>query len=257
MISRRLSILLSTSSILFSKLAYAQSSVDNEVSRLSQIMSNDLGPRYQRTPEQDPFWISRAKAEINRSTYNISSPILFVAVDRNPSVQRMVVIMARSDAEWNVLGGSAVSTGKPGTKEHFKTPVGVFINSSDILGFRAQGTKNLNGIRGLGTKGMRVWDFGWQDADFGNGRINPGGMRLAMHGTDPVILEPRLGKTASEGCVRLPHQTVNFLDIYGIIDKDYENSARSQRRFASLLRQDRSPSPYAGNGLIVFDSSIQ
>ena len=254
MISRRLAIL-SCAVFSFPAMARTESAVDAEVAAVSARIKEEFGPRYLRTPDEDVQWIARTKSAVIAAGRGISMPALLVAVDRNPLVQRMNIIMARQDAEWNVLGGSVVSTGKPGTKDHFLTPLGVFVNSSDILGYRARGTKNSNGIRGIGTAGMRVWDFGWQDADSGNGRINPGGMRLNMHGTDPVYLEPRLGKPASEGCVRLPFQVVNFLDKYGIIDRDYEEAALTQRRFAALLKSDRNPSPYAGNALVVFDSS--
>ena len=163
-------------------------------------------------------------------------------------------MVAMEGGVWPVIGGCKVSTGRPGGREHFKTPLGAFRNSSAILGFRAQGTKNGFGIRGYGERGMRVWDFGWQDAEHADGRINPGGMRLCMHATDPDRLEARLGSPASEGCVRLPAGMNRFLDLNGAIDRDYEDAARTDRRFAALLRADRTPTPLAGNHLVVFES---
>jgi hypothetical protein len=53
------------------------------------------------------------------------------------------------------------------TARLFPTPVGLFLHTADILDYRALGTFNENHIRGLGLKGMRVWDFGWQTAEKG------------------------------------------------------------------------------------------
>src|SRR4051794_28796337 len=95
----------------------------------------------------------------------LDKPQALLIVDRNPAVQEMLVVGAFPGKPWEVIGATHVSTGKPGRKEHFLTPVGVFRNTTGILGYRAEGTRNENGIRGLGTKGMRVWDFGWQQTD--------------------------------------------------------------------------------------------
>src|SRR3954452_3801509 len=95
----------------------------------------------------------------------LDRPQALLVVDRNPAVQELLVVGAFPGKPWEVIGATHVSTGKPGRKEHFLTPIGVFRNTADILGYRAEGTKNENGVRGLGMKGMRVWDFGWQQTD--------------------------------------------------------------------------------------------
>jgi hypothetical protein len=41
----------------------------------------------------------------------------------------------------------------------------------------------------------------------------------------------------------------------GILDADYERAAQIDRRFAALLPADRTPTPLAGNMLVVIDSS--
>ena len=71
---------------------------------------------------------------------------------------------------WEVIGGSKVSTGQSGRRGYFITPMGVFLHTDGILDYRALGTYNENHIRGLGLKGMRVWDFGWQTAERGLAR---------------------------------------------------------------------------------------
>ena len=83
------------------------------------------------------------------------------------------------------MGASPVSTGKPGRLQHFKTPVGVLLNDGSEIGYRAQGTFNQNHIRGLGVKGMRVWDFGWHTTDDWRTPGATMAVRVEMHATDP------------------------------------------------------------------------
>ena len=121
-------------------------------------------------------------------------------VDRNPAVQELRIILAQPNATWEVIGGSKVSTGQSGRRGYFITPLGVFLHTDGILDYRALGTFNENHIRGLGLKGMRVWDFGWQTAERGwRVERDPAEIRLLMHATDPDYLEQRLGHPASEG----------------------------------------------------------
>lgn len=71
---------------------------------------------------------------------------------------------------------------------------------------------------------QRVVDFGWQSAERGWGKGGVSRMRLQMHATDPDVLEPRLGRVASEGCISIPATLNVFLDGYGILDADYEEA---------------------------------
>jgi hypothetical protein len=57
-----------------------------------------------------------------------------------------------------------VSTGRVGTFDRFETPTGVFEHATRNPDYRAEGTKNEFGIRGLGAKEMRIFDFGWHQA---------------------------------------------------------------------------------------------
>ena len=102
------------------------------------------------------------------------------------------------------LGAAPVSTGRVGQFDHFETPTGVFSHTLANPDFRAEGTRNANGILGYGAKGMRVYDFGWQTANKGWGDRAPATMRLQMHATDPYVLEQRLGTAQSKGCIRIP-----------------------------------------------------
>ena len=76
-----------------------------------------------------------------------------------------------------------------------------------------------------------------------------------MHATDPAYLEQRLGRPASEGCVRVLATMNRFLDVHGVVDVDYERAAQEDPRFQSILRPDREPTPLAGNAMVVVDSS--
>jgi hypothetical protein len=51
-----------------------------------------------------------------------------------------------------------------GKFDHFETPLGVFDHVLSNRDFRAEGTQNDHGFRGFGSKGMRVYDMGSQEA---------------------------------------------------------------------------------------------
>ncbi|WP_158744205.1 L,D-transpeptidase [Acidisphaera sp. L21] len=179
-----------------------------------------------------------------------------LVVDRSPKVQRLWVTVASSSSPYlEVLGSVHVSTGKPGRKEHFRTPVGVFVDNAGILGYRAQGTYNEFHIRGIGVKGMRVWDFGWQTTDDWRTPNAIMAVRMEMHATDPAVLEPRLGRWDSEGCIRIPTRFNSFLDRTGLIDAKEREAARDDRRFAALLPKGTTPSLLAGQTVVVVDTS--
>jgi len=201
-------------------------------------------------------WIRRTQAEFAAWPYKLTGPQLLVAVDRNPAVQQMRVILAVPGGQWEVIGGGKVSTGRSGRKGYYITPAGVFPHTDAILDYRALGTYNENHIRGLGIKGRRVWDFGWQTAQ--KGWLNDGStgeIRMLMHSTDPDNLEARLGRPDSEGCVRVSAAMNVFLDRHAVLDADYLRAAKTDPRFAAILAPDGVPSPYAGTYLVVFDST--
>ena len=200
--------------------------------------------------------LAAAQDMLRTQSVVIEAPQVILVVDRSPKVQRLWTVAAYPDGDaWIVAGQVRVSTGKPGRKEHFRTPVGVFENGTAVLGYRAQGTYNENHILGNGTRGMRVWDFGWQTTDDWR---TPGalmGIRLEMHATDPTVLEPRLGRADSEGCIRIPTKFDSFLDRHGLIDAELRDAAQTERRFAALLPKDATPSPIAGEWVVVVDTS--
>lgn len=201
-------------------------------------------------------WIVPAQAALARAGVVLGRPQLLVVVDRNPNRQELCILLARQRAPWQVIGGSRVSTGQSGRRGYFITPTGVFMHTAAIVDYRAEGTFNENHIRGLGLKGMRVWDFGWQTARKGwTTDDETGEIRLLLHATDPDYLEQRLGRPASKGCIRIPAAMNRFLDRYGVLDARYDVAARTNPRIAAVLPPDRQPNPLAGDLLVVIDSS--
>jgi hypothetical protein len=201
-------------------------------------------------------WIARTQAAVSADGLAIDHPQVLVVVDRNPKVQQLRLIVVQPQGEWYDLGGTKVSTGQIGRYDYFLTPAGVFLHTAAILDWRAEGTFNRHHVRGLGERGMRIWDFGWQHAVRGwSSRTNVSKMRLLLHSTDPATLAKRLGRAASKGCIRIPEAMDMFLDRHGILDADYERAAQHNQRFQAVLLPDRTPTPLAGSALVVIDSS--
>ncbi len=181
------------------------------------------------------------------------SPQYVVLVDRNPFVQALAIYWVAPDGTFHFIGASPVSTGKPGRFDHFITPTGVFEHTTDNPDFHAEGTRNENGILGYGRKGMRVYDFGWQQAERGWGDGGEGTMRLQMHATDPDFLAPRLGTIQSKGCIRIPATLNTFIDRHAILDGDYEQDMADGQTFSGLSRA-REPTPWSGRYLVIVDT---
>jgi hypothetical protein len=233
----------------------SQADIAREAALLRAALLREVPQHTTDSADSERAWIARAKAAIAASPLAIDRAQLLVVVDRNPAVQQLRIVLAPPDGAWEVIGGSRVSTGQRGRHGYYITPTGVFLHTDDVLDYRAEGTFNENHIRGLGLKGMRVWDFGWQTADRGWGdNPDPSDIRLLMHATDPDYLERRLGRAASKGCVRVPAEMNRFLDRHGVLDADYERDADDPRT-RSVLLPDRQPTPLAGDALVVIDSS--
>jgi hypothetical protein len=178
---------------------------------------------------------------------------LFV-VDRSPWVQASLLFWRSPAGDYTLAGASPVSTGRPGSFDHFDTPLGVFPHVPANPDFRAEGTLNENGIRGYGVKGMRVFDFGWQNVPKGWGDGNVIQMRLQVHATDPDALERRLGSAQSKGCIRIPATLNQLLDHFGILDAEYERQVQAGQK-PRVLKDDREPVADAGSLLVVIDSA--
>jgi hypothetical protein len=177
-------------------------------------------------------------------------------LDRAPNVQAILLYwldLADSPPRFHYIGAAPASTGKPGRPGYFTTPLGVYAHTLKNRDFRAEGTPNRNGILGYGRKGMRIYDFGWVQAERGWGDGGPGQMRLLLHATDPERLEPQLGTPRSKGCIRIPATLNTFLDRHGLLDADYEQALVNGRKLWVLL-PERTPTPWPGRYLVIVDS---
>ena len=227
-----------------------------EADRLRTALLHEVPEHMTHSGDPGMTLIGLAKAATAAAAVGIDHPELLVVVDRNPHVQELAIMLAQPSGDWEIIGGSKVSTGQAGRRGYFITPTGVFLHTTDILDYRALGTFNENHIRGLGLKGMRVWDFGWQTAERGwRSDGETGEIRLLMHATDPDYLERRIGRPASQGCIRVPASMNRFLDVHGVLDADYEQAAGYDDRLAAVLLPERKPTVLAGDTLVVVDSS--
>lgn len=173
-------------------------------------------------------------------------------IDRSPQVQAALLFWLAKDGHVELIGTSPASTGKENGYEHFETPVGVFEHTIRNLDFRAEGTKNKLGLMGYGNKGMRVYDFGWVTARK-SWTPEVGTMRLQLHSTDLLHLEPRLGMAQSMGCIRIPATMNTLIDHYGVLDADYKRVI-NHPKIQQILDSDREKNPWSGRYMIVVDS---
>lgn len=247
MLGRRTFVLLALSAVLAGAAGAAPADVAAEfraaVDRRLVVPADEVAHYAQLT--EDAF----AQAGI------VPGPAQYVAVvDRDPRVQALLLLWRSAAGTYELVGAAPVSTGRPGTFDHFETPLGVFEHSPAIPDFRAEGTFNENGIRGYGRKGMRVFDFGWQRVPKGWGDGQVIEMRLQMHATDPDALEPRLGSVQSKGCIRIPASVNRFLDLRGLLDAAYERAVEAGATLW-VLDARRQPVADAGRYLVVVDSA--
>jgi hypothetical protein len=223
--------------------AISEAAITDEVVRLRSTLRQAVPQPTADDPENGQAWISLTQRAIAAAPFKLERTQLLIVVDRNPRIQELRIILARLGSRpWEVIGGSKVSTGQAGRRGYFITPVGVFLHAADILDYRALGTFNENHIRGLGLKGMRVWDFGWQTAEKGwTAQDESGEIRLLMHATDPDYLEQRLGRPASKGCIQIPATMNRFLDIHGVLDADYERAVPDDLVTVGSFSRSASP----------------
>ncbi len=203
--------------------------------------------------EQQRRYIEQLQRVLDEAGMTDRSARSWVVVDRSARVQLVFVVVSLTPDQWHWLGASLVSTGRPGSFDHFETPLGIYPHSLDNPDFRAEGTFNEYHIRGYGLRGMRVFDFGWVPADRGWGAGGTSPMRLQMHATDPDRLEPRLGATASKGCIRIAASLNRFLDRHAVLDADYLR-AMADGRVLWVMSAMEQPIPWPGRDLVVLDS---
>ena len=233
---------------IFSSIALAQTpaSVFEDFAKLKK--SNTVNSDYnQILTKQVNSYLSQAPA-----TFDKKLSQYFIVVDSSVKKQNLLLAFWDSNTQSFTLSPNMthVSTGNTGRVHYYITPTGWVEQLPENGTYRAQGTKNENGIRGYGAKGMRVWDFGWQNAYTGwMKRPEVHQIRMQMHATDPQFLEQRLGNPASQGCIRLSAETNQFLDNHAIIDRNIEKSS-----MAWTLKKDRTPVDNEGSFVLVINS---
>ncbi|MFC5499413.1 L,D-transpeptidase [Caenimonas terrae] len=219
---------------------------------LAVLYRTQVRQRLDVPPEEARRYAALAEQALQRAGLVLDRPQYLLVVDRDPRVQALLLFWRPLQGEYQWLGASPVSTGKPGSFDHFETPVGVFDHTPLNPDFRAEGTLNDRGIRGYGEKGMRVYDFGWQRVAKGWGDHAVSDMRLQMHATDPDLLEQRLGGAQSKGCIRIPATLNTLLDHYGVLDAAYDSALQDGRKLWVLAQ--REPVEHAGRYLVVVDT---
>lgn len=217
----------------------ARADLATDAREYGERFAAQVDKRFQVQPTEDEMRLYKQKLLARPELAALERPEFVVVVNRNPKSQRLAIFLVEQ-GRGEYIGAARVSTGTSGRKGYFFTPLGLFENRRENGNYRAVGTKNEHGLRGLGPKGSRVFDFGWQASTAGWGAQAPAQIRLQMHGTDPDHLEPRLGSPASKGCVRI-HQDVNrFIDENGVMDRHYAENGSwvlSKNKKSSPLRR--------------------
>ncbi len=221
---------------------------------LRDVFAQDVTRRLRLPAAEQRAYADRLEAALNKNELGNVSGEYVVLVDRNANVQALLIYFRPAPADnWQMIGASPVSTGRPGEYDHFVTPLGVFEHTPDNMDFRSEGTENENHIRGYGRRDMRIFDLGWAQGERGWGKGGMSQMRFQMHATDPERLEPLLGIRHSKGCVRIPASLDTFLDHYGILDAEYAQLVDSGQSLW-VLKSDRQIMPWAGRFIVVVDS---
>jgi hypothetical protein len=175
-----------------------------------------------------------------------------IVVDRSPKVQVLTLVVAGPSGT-RCVGATTVSSGSTGRFDHYYSPLGLFDHTLANPDFRAEGTKNENGIRGYGRKGLRIYDMGWQTTIKGWGKPEERQIRFQLHSTDPDILEPRLGRPDSKGCIRMPATLNTFIDNYGVLDAQYD-AREAEGQSLWVLSKHRVRTGLEGEYVVVVDT---
>ncbi len=207
------------------------------------------------SPEQEQLYHADILRQLLQQNAVPDTDQYLLYVDRNPGVQiALIALVEAKTMRIITIGADKVSTGRRGRVGYFITPTGVFRHVPENLGYRAEGTKNKLGVRGLGKKGMRVWDLGDSEGETGwLKKPERRYMRLQIHATDPDLLEQKLGQPASKGCIRVSSRLNAFLDKYSLLDRQFE-TFMTNPNVAWLFRKDRITSPFEGEYVVIGES---
>jgi len=222
---------------------------------MDKTFADEVQRRLTVPPADQLLYGSRLERALQAKSLGAIANEYVVLVDRNQNVQALFIYFrAKADDTWRMVGATPVSTGLPGTYDHFTTPLGVFEHTPRNMDFRSEGTLNEFKIRGYGARDMRIYDLGWVQGERGWGKGGMSQMRFQMHATDPDKLEPVLGIRHSKGCVRIPAALNVFFDHHGILDAAYEARVAAGESLW-ILKPRRDPTPWAGHYIVVIDSA--
>ena len=200
--------------VLLGQAAYA---ADAAVQELDVQFARQVDRRLELPLSDQGRYIGLVQQALAQAGLHMLQAQTVLVADRNPFIQAAFLLLLTGSGDWHWVGATAVSTGKPGSFDHFITPRGVFLHSPDNPDYRAAGTYNENHIRGYGVRNMRVFDFGWQIAERGWGDGGSSPMRLAAHATDPERLGAPAGHQVHIREVRLAAGTGFVVAICGEI----------------------------------------
>ncbi len=176
----------------------------NEVQQLDRSRQRfiaEVERRLQLPADAQHSVLQQLDAAVLQAGLSAQPPQHVLVVDRRPHAQAAFLVLRTPQGSWHWVGASPVSTGRVGSFDHFRTPLGVFTHSRDNLDFRAGGLSQ---------------------------------MRLQVHATDAALLEPRLGRVGSKGCIRISAPLNVFLDRHGVLDADAGTVSTARYRSAAL-----------------------
>jgi hypothetical protein len=88
--------------------------VDREADRLRQAMAAAVPDAIHLSPARQDVLIALGQQMAAADHLFIRQPQLVLIIDRAPRAQLLAMALARSDGNWEILGTSHISTGKPG-----------------------------------------------------------------------------------------------------------------------------------------------
>jgi hypothetical protein len=224
--------------------------------RLAALYQQQVDRQLRVPDDEQARYATLLDETLNRAGLGSIPAQYIVVVDRDVSVQAAMIFWKSEHGDFDFIGASPASTGKPGRFEYFQTPTGIFNHTLENPDFRSEGTRNEFGILGYGRRGLRVYDFGWLTAPKGWGDRSASVMRLQLHSTDPDLLETRLGSARSKGCIRIPASLNLFIDRYGLLDAYYDRAIAAGQKLW-VLSPLREPTPWSGQYMVVVDTGRQ
>jgi len=133
--------------VLNAAIAVCASGAD-EARELASQFEQQVTRRLNVPPEEQERYAQLLQSALDEAGVSNVPPEFFLLVDRSPHVQAAMIEWKAPDGMFHLIAATPVLTGRPGTYEHFLTPLGVYEHRVATLDFRSKGTPNQFGIRG-------------------------------------------------------------------------------------------------------------